>query len=95
MLRLASLTRKRFPSGRFRSCDEWMFEVDFRQGCFTEVWFLGGVRRREELYSRSRIYPLPAENPHPLRPCVAEYFRMFLRHIGIDGGLCPWIVKPD
>ena len=31
MLRLASLTPKRFASGRFRTCDEWKFEVDFRQ----------------------------------------------------------------
>jgi len=30
MLRLRSFTRKRFASVRFRSCDEWMFEVNFR-----------------------------------------------------------------
>jgi hypothetical protein len=34
MLRLASLTRKRLASGRFRSCDEWMFGVNFRQARF-------------------------------------------------------------
>jgi hypothetical protein len=27
MLRLVSLTRTRFASGRFRSCDDWMFGV--------------------------------------------------------------------
>jgi len=31
MLRLVSLTRMRFASGRFRSSDEWMFGVIFRQ----------------------------------------------------------------
>jgi hypothetical protein len=31
MLRLVSLTRKRFASVWFRSCDQWMFGVNFRQ----------------------------------------------------------------
>jgi hypothetical protein len=42
MLRSVSLTRKRFASARFRSCDEWLFEVNFRQGGFTAP----GVQRR-------------------------------------------------
>jgi hypothetical protein len=33
--KLVNLTRKRFASGRFRSCDEWMFEVNFRQAGFS------------------------------------------------------------
>jgi hypothetical protein len=70
-------------------------EPHVRRAGFTEMWFLDGVRRGEQLYSRSRIHPLPAKRFHPLRPCVAEYFGVFLRHIGIDGGLCPWIVEPD
>jgi len=44
MLRLASLTRNRFASDRFRSCDEWMFEVNFRQAGLNEV---AGARRTE------------------------------------------------
>jgi hypothetical protein len=72
-----------------------MFEVNFQQAGFTEMWFFDGARPGEQLYSRSRIHHLPAKRFHPLRPCVAEHFGVFLRHIGIDGGLCPWIVEPD
>jgi|GEM_PF-4390007 len=35
--RLASLTRKRFASGRFRTCDEWKFEVDFRRAVIVHL----------------------------------------------------------
>jgi hypothetical protein len=37
MLRLVSLTRKRFAFGQFRSFDEWMFGVSFRQPVFVQV----------------------------------------------------------
>ena len=34
MLRLVRLTRNCFASGRFRSCDEWMLGVNFRQASY-------------------------------------------------------------
>jgi hypothetical protein len=35
MLRSASLTRKRFASGRVKSCDKWMFGASFPQAGYT------------------------------------------------------------
>lgn len=65
MLRLVSLTRKRFASGRFRSCDEWMFGVNFRQAGSSSIWITSGLP-----VTRHRAQP--ARNPVILTVSVAR-----------------------
>jgi hypothetical protein len=49
---LVSLTRKRFASRRFRSCDESVFEVNFLQAGFTPRW-IGFVNTDRLLHYQS------------------------------------------
>src|SRR5580704_18025784 len=70
ILRLASLTRKRSASGRFRSCDERMVEFHFRQGGFPS-W--AGIKPGRVLrihpWSRKRI-----QAGVDIRSDVPDYF---------------------
>jgi hypothetical protein len=95
MSRLVSLTRKRFASGRFRSCDEWMFGVNFRQAGYTATWidqsiWLDAVsfrtirppREVDRAYSQEGMSKAGNLNPSHRKVCLTS--RLFLyrgRHL--------------